>query len=92
MPYSTDLTASQFELLDSIIPKSKSRLTRIPRKQIFDAIFYQLKNGCQWRDLPSDFPNWITVYSQFNRWKKRDVWDNALTQLSKLERTFRGKK
>lgn len=92
MPYSTDLTQEQFELLDSIIPKSKTRANVIPRVLIFNAIFYQLKNGCQWRDLPNNFPNWLTVYSQFNRWKKRDIWDNALVELSRLERDSREKK
>ena len=51
MPYTSDLTDKQFELLDSIIPKSKTRDASNPRRQIFNGIFYQLKNGCGWRDL-----------------------------------------
>jgi putative transposase len=92
MHYSSDLAKQEFKLLDTLIPKSKTKKTKIPRIKIFNAIFYQLKNGCQWRDLPKDFPNWNTVYSQFNRWKQRSVWDDALEKLAKLERTSRGKK
>ena len=47
MPYTANLTDKQFELLDSLIPKSKTRDTKISRRQIFNSIFYQLKNGCQ---------------------------------------------
>ncbi len=64
MAYTTDLTVPQFELLEQFLPQSKTFKSVIPRYQIINAIFYQLKNGCQWRDVPSDFPNWQTVYSQ----------------------------
>jgi transposase len=92
MPYTSDLTNKQFKLIDSLVPKSKTRDTVIPRRQIFNAIFYQLKNGCQWRDLPSDLPKWQTVYSQFRRWKQRGVWDRVLIELEKVERQRHGKK
>ena len=51
-----------------------------------NGILYQLKNGCQWRDLPSDFPNWQTVYSQFRRWRINGTWEEILTTLAKMER------
>jgi transposase len=91
MSYTTDLTDEQFELLDSIIPKSKTKWNIIPRRKIFNAIFYQLKNGYQWRDLPKEFPKWETVYSQFRRWKQREVWKSALLILAELERVKLGK-
>ena len=31
-------------------------------REIFDAIFYMLKTGCQWHMLPKDFPKWQLVY------------------------------
>ena len=64
MAYTTDLTLPQFEVLDQLLPKSKTRGYLVSRHLIVNAVFYQLKNGCQWRDLPADFPNWQTVYSQ----------------------------
>ena len=64
MAYTTDLTEPQFELLEQVLPPSKTYKNVISRHLVVNAIFYQLKNGCQWRDLPTDFPNWQTVYSQ----------------------------
>ncbi|WP_442939112.1 transposase [Nostoc sp.] len=29
---------------------------------MFNGILYQLKNGCNWQDLPKDFPPYSTVY------------------------------
>ena len=86
MAYTTDLTKPQFELLDQLLPKSKTCNNVISRHEIINALLYQLKNGCQWRDLPADFPLWQTVYSQFRRWRINGAWEEVLTALAKTER------
>jgi transposase len=86
MAYTTDLTESQFELLNQRLPQSKTFKNVISRHLMLNAIFYQLKNGCQWRDLPSDFPNWLTVYSQFRRWQLDGTWERVLEALAQIER------
>ena len=64
MAYTTDLTVPQFERLEQLLPQSRTFNSVISRHEIINAIVYQLKNGCRWRDLPDGFPNWQTVYSQ----------------------------
>jgi transposase len=86
MAYTTDLTKPQFELLEQVLPQSKTYKNVVSRHLMVNAIFYQLKNGCQWRDLPADFPNWQTVYSQFRRWKLSRTWETVLTALAQSER------
>ena len=86
MGYTTDLTKAQFEMLDKLLPKSKTRGYVVDRQAVVNAMLYQLKNGCQWRDLPSDLPKWQTVYSQFRRWKMSGVWDEVLRALAQAER------
>ncbi|MDQ3062312.1 MAG: transposase [Acidobacteriota bacterium] len=86
MAYTTDLTLAQFEVLDELLPKSKTRKGFLSKHLIVNAIVYQLKNGCQWRDLPTDFPKWQTVYSQFRRWRINGTWEDILTALTKIER------
>ena len=86
MAYTTDLTLAQFEVLDQLLPKSKTRKGFLSKHLIVNGILYQLKNGCQWRDLPTDFPKWQTVYSQFRRWRINGVWEEVLTTLAKIER------
>jgi putative transposase len=86
MTYTTNLSASQFEILDQYLPKSKTKKHVVSRHAIVNAIMYQLKNGCQWRDLPRDFPKWQTVYSQFRRWQNNGTWERVLVALEKIER------
>ena len=53
---------------------------KIPRVQVVAAIFYRLKTGCQWRELPlKQFTDtvemsWESVYYYFNKWSKDGSW------------------
>ncbi|GAA1719781.1 hypothetical protein GCM10009765_80160 [Fodinicola feengrottensis] len=51
-------------------PRAKKHL----RRAILDAIFYLVGGGIAWRQLPSDFPPAMTVYSPFHSWAKIGVW------------------
>ena len=70
--YSSDISREQFELiradLEGIRKRTKPR--KVDLYDIFCALLYTLKNGCVWRDLPSDFPKWETVYYYWLLWTK----------------------
>lgn len=68
--YPSDISRSQF---DKILPlleegRKKTKPRTVDLYEVFCAITYVLKSGCQWRMLPSDFPKWTTVYAYFRRW------------------------
>ncbi|XPM61030.2 MAG: transposase [Leptolyngbya sp. IPPAS B-1204] len=42
--------------------KKQTRPPKWSKRQILDGIFYQLKNGCNWGDLPRDLPPYSTVF------------------------------
>jgi putative transposase len=70
-PYSTDLTDAQWALVEPLLPppRPRGRRPRIDRRRVLDAILYQTKNACTWRDLPRDFPKPTTVYRYFEQWR-----------------------
>lgn len=63
--------------------------TTVPLTEIVECIFYRLKTGCQWRELPTKefftvkILHWNSVYYYFNKWSKADcwkkIWINILT-------------
>ena len=71
--YSSNISRSQFELIRPIL-ESARRSTR-PRTldlyDVFCAILYVLKSGCQWRMLTHDFPNWTSCYYYFSIWSEK---------------------
>jgi transposase len=61
------------------------------RREMLNAIFYVLRTGCQWTDLPHDFPPWKSVYSQFLRWRDRNLFPQINQSLRRKLRTVVGR-
>ena len=64
---------------------------------IFCAILYLLKEGCTWRAIPHDFPNWENVRYHYDIWSNPDengvcVLDRVLRKLVEAERQKNGRK
>jgi transposase len=62
--YPSSLTDSQWSAILGILDDKRKRKHSL--REIFNALFYLLKTGCQWRMLPFHFPSWKLVYYYFN--------------------------
>lgn len=69
--YPSNLTDSQWNVIIEILNDKRKRKHDL--REIFDALFYLIKTGCQWRMLPLDFPKWELVYYYFSKWKKEGI-------------------
>jgi putative transposase len=69
--YSTDLTDAQWELIAPFMPapKRRGRKREVDLREVVNAIRYISRTGCQWRNLPHDFPPKSTVWDYFVRFK-----------------------
>ncbi|MFD8646334.1 IS5 family transposase [Streptomyces mirabilis] len=60
-------------MVEPLLPPTRvgpkgGRREKHPRRRILDAIFYVVRTGCAWRQLPKDFAPWPTVYWYFTWW------------------------
>jgi transposase len=73
--YPSDLTREQFEqirpLLESARKNTKPRTLDL--YDVFNALLYVLKTGCQWDALPHDYPKHKTVHSYFMQWNEQRI-------------------
>lgn len=81
--YPSDLTDAQWELIEPLLPAPRrgGRPEKHPRRAIVDAVLYVVRTGCAWRQLPSDFPPWQTVYWYFTRWEQQKVTEKVMQVL-----------
>ena len=93
--YPSDLTEEEWTIIRPLLPKrwknQPGAQPRVCRRVILDAIFYILRTGCQWRQLPHDFPAWGTVSSQFYRWRRGGVWERIHHALHARVRELAGR-
>ena len=40
-----------------------------------NAVFWILRTGAPWRDLPPSYGNWNTVHRRFCRWRDKGIWE-----------------
>ena len=68
--YPSDINREQFARIQPMLEgaRKKTKPRKIDLYDVFCAILYILRTGCQWRSLPSDFPKWGTVYSYYQIW------------------------
>jgi transposase len=82
MPYSSSLTDKEWELIEPLLPsKKKTRPPKWTKRQILDGVFYQVKNGCNWCDLPKDLPPYSTVFWHYKQWRADGVLEAIMQAL-----------
>ena len=62
------------------------RPSKINHYQFFCAILYVLRTGVSWRDLPSFYGNWHTIYTRFKRWSESGLFWHLLYNLQQAKR------
>lgn len=73
------LTDAQWSRLEPLLLRKKTARGRPPRphRGVVEAMLWILRTGAPWRDLPSAYGSWKTVYTRFSRWSA----SGALAQL-----------
>src|SRR5882757_1944290 len=69
------LTNAQWARIEPLlpIPSKKGGRPRKPDRPVVEAMLWILRTGAPWRDLPSAYGPWESVYSRFARWSASGV-------------------
>ena len=87
--YETDLTDEQWNAIKDLF--KGMRTYKWEKRELVNAVLYLVKTGCQWRNLPHDFPPVFTVHSFYRRARLSGLWDRILQHLVKITREKAGK-
>jgi len=90
--YTSDLTDAQWAIIEPFLPVHTSGRPRSTNlREVFNAIFYLLTNGCGWRNLPHDFPPEGTVRDYFHQWRRTGLLDTIHDALREQVRVRAGR-
>ncbi len=58
-------------------------------RQVFSAIVYVLRTGCQWKALPREYGSASAVHAHFQRWQREGfflkIWKAGLAEYDEME-------
>jgi transposase len=77
-----DLDDKEWLLIEPLLPQGLRGARRSDDRRVLNGIFYVLRTGCPWRDLPERYGPYTTCYNRYNRWTKRGVWKDIFDRLS----------
>ena len=80
-----DLSDKEWALLEPLMPGSR-KSARADDRKVMNAIFYVLRTGMPWRDLPDRYGPYTTAYNRFNRWSRRGIWKKIFDRLASKSR------
>ena len=92
--YSSDLKDEEWALIEPLLPGRRDKRgakSLHTRQELFNAIFYVIRQGITWEALPHDFPPYKTVYDYFYKLNRQGVWPRILDQLRQQARVKVGR-
>ena len=78
-----ELTDAQWRRIEQLVPgKEGDRGRQGEDNRLFvDAVLWSARAGAPWRDLPTEFGKWNSVFQRFRRWAKKGVWERIFNAL-----------
>ncbi len=78
----TMLTDTAWKHIKLILKESGRIYNKYEHRNTLEGILYRMRTGVQWRDLPSEFGIWNTVYRRFNLWSKKGILEKLFLYLT----------
>ena len=50
-------------------------------RRFINAVFWILRTGAPWRDLPASYGGWKNTHRRFCRWRDQGIWEKLMEQL-----------
>ena len=94
---SSSMTDAQWAIVEPLLPPPGNtagrggRPEKHSRQRVLDAIFYLVRRGIAWRQLPHDFPPAMTVYDTYRRWVRSGAWQRIHDALRDQLRVRQGR-
>ena len=78
-----DLSDRLWNLLEPLLSGQKGQWGGQARdnRLFLNAVFWILRTGAPWRDLPPDLGDWKNTHRRFCRWRDKGIWEKILERL-----------
>jgi transposase len=77
-----DLSDAEWNIIEPLLPNKPRGVPRVNDRRVLNGIFWRLRSGAPWADIPERYGPPTTCYNRFVRWRKSGTWDQLLKTVS----------
>jgi transposase len=77
-----EFTDYEWAAIKPFLPNKPRGVPRVNDRRVLNGIFWVLRSGAPWRDLPESFGPYTTCYNRFIRWRRAGVWGGIMNVLA----------
>lgn len=70
-----EITDFEWEIIEPLLPNKPRGVPRADDRKVLNGIYWRLRTGSPWADIPERYGPPTTCYNRFVRWRKSGVWD-----------------
>ena len=70
----TWLSDAEWGRIEPLLPRGRKGAHRVDDRRVISGIVHMLRIGARWRDCPTEYGPYTTIYNRFNRWSRQGVW------------------
>jgi transposase len=78
----SDMSDLEWDFIKAVLPNKTRGKKRVDDRRVINGIFYVLRTGIPWADLPGEYGPPTTVYNRFNRWSYAGHWDRIMDAIA----------
>ena len=79
-----DMSDAEWEILRSVLSHKHQGPERVHDRRVMNGIFFVLRTGTPWRDLPERYGPYTTCFNRYNRWSRNGTWAAIMEKLQRL--------
>ena len=81
-PRRYELSDFEWSIIEPLLPNKPRGVPRADDRKVLNGIYWRLRTGSPWADIPERYGPATTCYNRFVRWRKMGVWDRVFEAVS----------
>lgn len=77
-----ELSDFEWAVIFPLLPNKPRGVPRVDDRRVLNGIFWRLRTGSPWADIPERYGPPTTCYNRFVRWRKLGVWNRIFVAVS----------